>query len=148
MVLCTECTPALSMTQSDQVIPGQSYDPLLMSPVKSSSISVDEREESTETWIVYVCNSGWMGKTKDWSAFERGMVVSRTAMLLGFSRSTVSRVYQEWSTTQRTPSQLDTTVGSIGVNMGQHPCGMLSTACRVHAPTKWRCSECKRGKTQ
>ena len=52
-----------------------------------------------------------MGKTKDLSAFERGMVVgarcaglsvSRTATLLGFSRSTVSRVYQGWSTTQRT----------------------------------------------
>uniref|UniRef100_A0A8K9X6L5 Transposase IS30-like HTH domain-containing protein n=1 Tax=Oncorhynchus mykiss TaxID=8022 RepID=A0A8K9X6L5_ONCMY len=48
------------------------------------------------------------------SAFEQGMVVdarsnglsvSRTAMLLGFSRSTVSRVYQEWSTTQRTSSR-------------------------------------------
>jgi hypothetical protein len=44
---------------------------------------------------------------------------------LGFS--TVSCVYQEWSTTQRTSSQLDTTVGSIGVNMGQHSCGTLST---------------------
>ena len=47
----------------------------------------------------------WMGKTKYWSAFERGMVVdarrtglsvSRTETLLCFSRSTVSRVYQEW----------------------------------------------------
>ena len=55
-----------------------------------------------------------MSKTKDLSAFERGMVVgarraglsvSRTATLLGFSRSTVSRVYQGWSTTQRTSSQ-------------------------------------------
>ena len=27
-----------------------------------------------------------------------------------------------------------TTVGSIGVNMGQHPCGTLLTPCRVHAP--------------
>ena len=44
-----------------------------------------------------------MGKTKDLSGFERGMVVgawrtgismSRTATLLGFSRATVSRVYQ------------------------------------------------------
>ena len=67
-----------------------------------------------------------MGKTKDVSAFERGMVVgarrsglsvSRTATLLGFSCSTISCVYQEWPTTQRPSSQLDTTVGSIGVNM-------------------------------
>uniref|UniRef100_A0A673YEK7 Vacuolar protein sorting 13 homolog C n=1 Tax=Salmo trutta TaxID=8032 RepID=A0A673YEK7_SALTR len=35
--------------------------------------------------------------------------VSRTATLLGFSHSTVSCLYQEWSTTQRTSSQLDTT---------------------------------------
>ena len=32
---------------------------------------------------------------------------------------------------QKTSSQLDTTVGSIGVNMGQHPCGTLSTPCKV-----------------
>ena len=55
-----------------------------------------------------------MGKTKDLIAFEWGMVVgakhtglsvSRTATLLGFSCSTFSRLYQEWSTTQRTSSQ-------------------------------------------
>jgi hypothetical protein len=72
---------------------------------------------------------GWKRKTKDWSAFEWSMVVgarrtglsvSITATVLGFSCSTVSHVYQEW------PSQLDTTVGSIGVNMGQNPCGMVS----------------------
>jgi hypothetical protein len=48
------------------------------------------------------------------SAFEWGMVVgarliclsvSRTAMLLDFTRSTVTRVYPEWSTTQRASSQ-------------------------------------------
>jgi hypothetical protein len=52
------------------------------------------------------------------SAFERGMVVgarhtgfrvSRTVTLQGFSHSTVSCLYQEWSTTQKTYSQLDTT---------------------------------------
>ena len=53
-----------------------------------------------------------------------GLSVSRTAMLLGFSHSTVSCVSQEWPTTQRTSRQLDTTVGSIGVDMGQHPCGI------------------------
>jgi hypothetical protein len=71
-----------------------------------------------------------MGKTIYLSAFERGTVVgarrtgfrgSRTAKLLGFSRSTVSRVYQECYTTQSTSSQLDTTLGTNGVNMGQHP---------------------------
>ena len=96
----------------------------------------------------------WMGKTKYWSAFERGMVVGaertglsvpRTATLLGFSRSTVSHVYQEWSTTQRTSSQLDTTQRNIGVNTCHHPCGMILTPCRVHGPTKWGCSEGKRG---
>ena len=67
--------------------------------------------------------------------------VSRTATLLGFSSSIVSHVYQEWSTTPRTSSQLDITVGSIGVNMGQHPCGMLSTPYRVHALTNVGSSE-------
>ena len=57
----------------------------------------------------------------------------RTATLLGFSHSKVSRVYQEWSTIQRTSSQLDITVGSSGVNMGQHPCGTLSKHSSVHA---------------
>ena len=45
--------------------PGESYDPLLMSPVKSTSISVDEGEvkegvlslETVELWSVYVCHS-------------------------------------------------------------------------------------------
>jgi hypothetical protein len=82
-----------------------------------------------------VCHSKGEWTTKYLSAFEQGMVVgarrtglsaSITAMLLGFSRSKVS-----WPTTQ-----LDTPVGTIGVHMGQHPRGMLSTSCRVHALTK------------
>jgi hypothetical protein len=94
-----------------------------------------------------------MHKTKYLSAFERGMVegarrtglsVSRTATLLGFSHSTVSCVYQEWSTTQRRSSKLDTTVVSIGVKMGQYPCGTLLTHCRVHVQTNSGCSEGKR----
>ena len=66
-----------------------------------------------------ICNYLWTGYGRRWQVHR---FVSRTATLLGFSRSTVSCVYQEWSTSQRTSSQLDTTVGSIGVNMSQHPC--------------------------
>ncbi|CDQ67802.1 unnamed protein product [Oncorhynchus mykiss] len=70
-----------------------------------------------------------MGKTKYLNAFELGMVIGarcnglsvpRTATLLGLSHSTVSHVYHEWSTTRRTSTHLDITVGSNGVNMGQH----------------------------
>jgi hypothetical protein len=68
------------------------------------------------------------------SRCQAHMFVSTTATLLGFSRSTVSCV----STTQRTSRQLDPTVGSIGVNRGQHPCGTLSTPCRVHAHSDWK----------
>ena len=68
-----------------------------------------------------------MGKTKYLGAFERGMVAGarRTGLcqeLLGFPHSRVSCVYQEWSTTQRTFSQLDATVGNIEASIGQNRC--------------------------
>jgi hypothetical protein len=74
-----------------------------------------------------------------------GLSVLRTATLLRFLHSTASHVCQEWSTTQGRSSQLDTTLGSFGVNMGQHPCGTLSTPCRIHVPTNWGSSKGQRG---
>ena len=75
--------------------------------------------ETIETWIVYAWHSeGEWERQNIEVSFHRKVVVSRTAMHLGFSRSTISSVYQERATTQRTSSQFDTTVGSIEVNMG------------------------------
>ena len=95
---------------------------------------------------MYVCHSEdeWLRQKSLWtghgSRYQAHWFVSRTATRLGFTHSKVSHVYQELSTTQRTSSQIDTTVGSFGVNMGWHPCRMLSTPCRVHSPVNWKLS--------
>uniref|UniRef100_A0A669DQ91 Transposase Tc1-like domain-containing protein n=1 Tax=Oreochromis niloticus TaxID=8128 RepID=A0A669DQ91_ORENI len=59
-----------------------------------------------------------MGKSRDLSEFERGMIVgarragcsiSQTANLLGCSRTAVSRVYNEWCEKKKTSSDRATT---------------------------------------
>ncbi len=46
-----------------------------------------------------------MGKKGDLSDFERGMVVSKTADLLRFSHTNISRVYREWSEKEKISSE-------------------------------------------
>jgi hypothetical protein len=71
--------------------------------------------------------------TKYFSAFERGMVVGArcTGLCQELQRCWVFQPQQfpvcikNGNTTQKTSIQLDPTVGSIRVNMGQHPCGTI-----------------------
>jgi hypothetical protein len=95
-------------------------------PVKEVFLSL----ETIEMYSVCVPFRGWMGKTDDLSAFERGMVCGRcTGLCQELQRCWVSLTQQfpicikHGPPPQRTSSQLDTIVGSIRVNMGQHICG-------------------------
>ena len=87
-----------------------------------------------------------MGKTKNVSAFERGMVVGtrRTGLCQELRNYCVFHAQQFPLCIKNSPPHKGhpanlTTVGHIGVNMGQHPCGTLSTPCRVHAPMNLGC---------
>ena len=93
--------------------------------------------ETTETWIVYVCHSEglWTGCGSSCQAHRFEYVDKHWW---------VSCVYPECSTTQRTSSQLDTTVGPMVINIGLHPCGTLLTPCS-QCPMNWGCSEGKKG---
>ncbi len=73
-------------------------------------------------------SSNRMGKKADLSDFELGMVVgiSTTADLLGFSRTTISRVYREWSEKEKISSERQLCGRKCLVNVrGQRRMGRL-----------------------
>ena len=80
-----------------------------------------------------------MGKTKDLSVFEWSMVVGAmcTSLCQELQRCWVFHTQQfpvcikNGPPLKGHPANL-TTVGSIGVNIDQHPCGTLTTPCSVH----------------
>ena len=94
--------------------------------------------ETIETWIVYVCHSeGEWARQNDLSAFEWCMVVGPwcTGLWEELQFCWVFHAQQFPVCIKNGPPPVRhlTTLRSIGVNMGQHPCGMLSTPCGVHA---------------
>ena len=116
--------------------------------VKERFLSLD----TIEAWSVYVPIKGWMGKTKYLSAFERSIIVGARHRCIVGARHRCQVWVRNCNTdgffhAQQFPVCIKngpppkghpaniTTVGRIGVNMSQHPCGMLSTPCRVHV---WR----------
>ncbi|XP_059206171.1 uncharacterized protein LOC131985141 [Centropristis striata] len=77
-------------------------------PVSFSALSQFGATFISSLWVLH------MGKSRDLSEFERGMIVgarragysiSETANRLGFSRTGVSRVYREWCEKQKTSSE-------------------------------------------
>ena len=92
------------------------------------------------TWIVCHSEGEW-ARHKYLSAFERGMVVGARRIGLCqelqccwvFHAQQFPVCIKNGSSAKGHPANL-TTVGSVGVNMGQQPCEMLSAPCRVHAP--------------
>ena len=127
--------------------PVESYDPLLMLLVKSTSISVDEGggdklKKDFETcvpfrWWDKIFKCLWTGYG---SRCQVHRFVSRTAMLLGFSRFPVC--IKNGPPPKRHPANLT----QLWKALDQHgPASLWNalTPCRLHALTNWACSEGK-----
>ena len=85
-----------------------------------------------------------MGKTTGLSAFEQGMVVgarrtglsvSRTINAAGFHTQQFTMCIKNGPPPKGRPANLTELWEALEFNMGQRPCGTLSTSCGVHAPT-------------
>jgi hypothetical protein len=82
-----------------------------------------------------------MGKAKYLSAFERGIIAGAPVCVKNNNADYGFFTISSFPCASRMvhhPKDIRanlTTVGSIGVNMGQHHCGTLSTPSRVHALT-------------
>ena len=134
----------------------------LWSLIKSTSISVDEGEETGwrrifkpwDNWdmdCVCVPFSGWMGKTKYLSAFERGMVVGARCTGLSVSR-TATQLFKKNAQQfpvcikngpppKGRPANLTQLWEALESTHASVPVERLSTPCC--ALTNWGCSEVK-----
>ena len=136
--------------QTDQMNPEESYDPLLMYLVKSISIHINEGEETGyirifKLWYNWdrLCMCAIQkvnGQDKRLKCFWMVMVVGarRTGLCVKNCSAAGFFMLNSFLCVSR---MVHHPKGSIGVHMGQHPCGMLLTPCRIHAPMNWDCSE-------
>ena len=126
LIFTHKCTKHLLFPwQTDQVNPGESYDPLLMSLVKSTSISVDEGWGNRLKKFLCMCTIQRMnGQDKIFKCLWMGYgsrcqvhrFVSTTATLLGFSHWTVSCV----SRMVQNPKDIQPTWHNCGKHWSQH----------------------------